>query len=68
MAEPTACLPPIAMAANVEATSSAAEYARYIHQLLCSPPAATLLHALDKSKELMTILGLTPVLIRAHLP
>jgi hypothetical protein len=32
-----------AMAANVEATSSAAEYARYIHQHLCSPPPSTLL-------------------------
>ncbi len=32
-----------AMAANVEATLSAAKYARYIHQLLCSPPASTLL-------------------------
>jgi hypothetical protein len=32
-----------AMAANVEATSSAAKYARYIHQLLCYPPASTLL-------------------------
>ncbi len=68
MAEPIACPPPIAMAANVEATSSAAEYAQFIHQLLCSPPAATLLHTLDKSKELMTILGLTPALVRAHLP
>ncbi len=28
--------------ANVAATSSAAEYARYVHQLLCSPPTATL--------------------------
>jgi hypothetical protein len=27
LAKPTACLPPIAMAANVEATSSAAKYA-----------------------------------------
>jgi hypothetical protein len=47
--------PTIAMAANVDATSSAAEYARYVHQLLCSPPAATLLLlALDKSTKLKT--------------
>ncbi len=54
--------------ANVDATSSAAKYAWHIHQLLCSLPAATLLHALIKSKELTTILGLTQVLICAHLP
>ena len=28
----------MAIAANVDATSSAAEYARYIHQCICSPP------------------------------
>jgi hypothetical protein len=66
-AKPAMCPPPIAMAANVEATSSAAEYAGYIHKLLCSPPAATLLHALNRSKELMTIPGLTLALIHAHL-
>ena len=54
--------------ANVAATSSAAEYARYIHQLLCSPPAATLLQALTKSTELRTIPGLSPTLIHNHLP
>ena len=54
--------------ANVSATSSAAKYARYIHQLLCSPLAATLLLALDKSNELRTIPGLTPQLSRTHLP
>jgi hypothetical protein len=32
-----------AMAANVKATLSAAKYARYIHQLLCSPPTSTLI-------------------------
>jgi hypothetical protein len=65
--KPTALHPTIAIATNVDATSSAAEYARYIHQLLCSASAATLLHALDKSKELTTILGLTLALIRTHL-
>jgi hypothetical protein len=59
---------PIALATHVDATSLAAEYARYIHQSLCSPPAATLLHALGKSTELQTIPGLTTALIRAHLP
>jgi hypothetical protein len=56
------------MATNKEATSSATKYARYIHQLLCSPPAATFFHALQKSKELTTIPGLTPALISTHLP
>jgi hypothetical protein len=51
--------PTIAMAANVDATSSAAKYARYVHQLLCLPLAATLLLALDKSTKLQTIPGLT---------
>jgi hypothetical protein len=59
---------PIALAAHADATLSAAEYARYIHQSLCSPPAATLLHALEKSTELQTIPGLTVALIQAHLP
>jgi hypothetical protein len=67
MSKPTASYPTIAIAANMDATSSAAKYAQYIHQLLSSPPAATLLHALNKSKELTTILGLTPA-IRAHFP
>jgi hypothetical protein len=57
-----------AMAANVDAASSAAKYARYVHQLLCLPPAATLLLALDKSIELQTIPGLTSLLICSHLP
>jgi hypothetical protein len=60
--------PTTAMAANVEATSSAPEYARYVHQLLCSPPAATLLKALTISTELSTIPGLTPALVMKHLP
>ncbi len=59
---------PIAMAAHLVATSSAAEYACYVHQCLCSPPATTLPHALEKSTELKTIPGLTVALIRAHLP
>jgi hypothetical protein len=60
--------PTIAMAANVVATSSAAKYACYVHQLLCSLPAATLLLALDKSTKLQTNLGLTLPLICSHLP
>jgi hypothetical protein len=60
--------PSIAMAANVDATSSSAKYARYLHQLLCSPPAATHLHALASSTELTTIPGLTLALICSHLP
>jgi hypothetical protein len=58
----------IELAANVNATASAAEYAQYIHQLLCSPPAATLLLTLNKSTELQTIPGLMPALICSHLP
>jgi hypothetical protein len=60
--------PTFAIAANVDATSSAAEYARYIHQCICSPPSATFLGALTHSEELITIPGLTPALIRNHLP
>jgi hypothetical protein len=60
--------PTVAMAANIDATSSTAKYACYIHQTLCSPTAATLLHALTKSTELKTIPGLTTNLIHAHLP
>jgi hypothetical protein len=56
------------MAKNVNATSSATKYARYVHQLLCSPLAATLLHALATSTKLTTIPGLTPALIWSHLP
>jgi hypothetical protein len=58
----------IELARNINATSLAAEYARYVHQLLCSPPAPTLLLALNKSTELKTIPGLTPALICSHLP
>jgi hypothetical protein len=65
--EPTA-EPTFAIAANVDATSSTAEYARYIHQCICSPPSATLLGALQCSEELATIPGLTPTLIKNHLP
>jgi hypothetical protein len=56
------------IAANIDATSSAAEYARYIHQCICSLPSATLLGALTRSEELITIPGLTPTLIKNHLP
>jgi hypothetical protein len=61
-------LPFIAMAASVDATSSAAKYAHYVHQLLCPHLAATLLHALTTSTELTNIPGLTPALICSHLP
>jgi len=60
--------PTFTIAANVVATSSAAKYARYIHQCICSPPSATLLGALQRSEELATIPGLTPTLIKKHLP
>jgi hypothetical protein len=50
----------IELAANVNATSLAAKYARYVHQLLCSPPAATLLLAIEKCTKLQTIPGLMP--------
>jgi hypothetical protein len=60
--------PTFAIAANVDATSSAANYARYIHQCMCSPPSATLLRALNHSEELATIPGLMPALIKNHLP
>jgi hypothetical protein len=64
-----AAKPTFAIAANVDAKSSAAEYARYIHQCICSPPSATLLGALQRSEELSTIPGLTPtLLIKNHLP
>ncbi len=56
------------MAANIDATSSAAKYVRYIHQLLCSPPTSTLLRALERSTELATITGLTSTHICSHLP
>jgi hypothetical protein len=58
---------PIAIAVHVVAMSSAAEYACYVHQCLCSSPATTLLHALEKSAELKTIPRLA-ALIYAHLP
>jgi hypothetical protein len=60
--------PSIAITANVNATSSAAKYARYVHQLLCYPPATTLLHTLATSTKLTPIPGLTPALICSHLP
>ena len=56
------------MAANIDATSSTAKYARYIHQLLCSPPTSTLLRALEQSTELTTTPSLTSTLIHSHLP
>jgi hypothetical protein len=60
---------PIVIAANVDATSSVGEYARYIHQALCSPPATTLIQALKCSRELLaTTPGLTAHRINTHLP
>jgi hypothetical protein len=60
---------PIVIMANVDATSSVGEYARYIHQTLCSPPATTLIQALKCSRELLaTTPGLTVHLINTHLP
>jgi hypothetical protein len=58
----------IKLAANVDTTSSTAKYAQYVHQLLCSPPAATCLLALNKNTELQTTPGLMPALICSHLP
>jgi hypothetical protein len=65
--------PPTVIAANMEATSSAGEYARYIHQALCSPPATALIQALKQSRELATIPGLkahlsTPTCLIQQLP
>ncbi len=68
MSTPTTRPSAIAVAPNDDANSSAAEYARYAHQLLCSPLAATLLIALDKRTKLQTIQGLTLALICFHLP
>jgi hypothetical protein len=58
----------IAMAANINATSSEAKYTHYMHQLQCSTLAATLLHALTTSTKLTTIPGLTLASICSHLP
>jgi hypothetical protein len=58
---------PTVIAANVDATSSASEYACYI-QALCSPPATTLIQVLKCSRELATIPGLMAHLINTHLP
>jgi hypothetical protein len=49
---------PNVIAANVGATISVGEYARYIHQALCSPPATTLIQALKCSREQAIIPGL----------
>jgi hypothetical protein len=59
---------PTVIAANMDTTSSTGEYARYIHQALCSPPTTTLIQALKCSRELATIPGLTAHLINPHLP
>jgi hypothetical protein len=59
---------PTVIAANVDATSSIGEYARYIHQVLHSLPVTTLIQVLKSSRELATIPGLTAHLINTHLP
>ncbi len=59
---------PTVIAANMDATSSAGKYARYIQQALCSPLATTLKQALKPSRELATIPGLKAHLIKTHLP
>jgi hypothetical protein len=68
MTMPTTAVPHTAMAANVAATSTADNHARFIHQALCSPQTPTLLQALMQSSNLVTISGLTPYLIIHHLP
>jgi hypothetical protein len=54
---------PAVIAANVDATSSAGEYAHHTHQALCSSPATTLIKVLKPSRELATIPGVTAHLI-----
>jgi hypothetical protein len=61
-------LPPTVIAANIDATSSVGEYACYIHQALCSPPATPLIQVLKRSRELATIPGLIAHLINTHWP
>ncbi len=58
------------VATNTDASSSAAKYSCYIHQIMCSLPASTLLWPLALSEELATILGLTTTLIKTicHTP
>jgi hypothetical protein len=63
----TASALPIAIAANIDATSTAAEHARFIHQALCLPPAAILIRALATSSELVTIPRFMVHLIQHHL-
>ncbi len=46
---------PTVIVTIVDATSSVAEYACYIHQALCSPPVTTLIQALKCSRELAII-------------
>ncbi len=64
----TASALPIAVAANINATSTVAEHVHFIHQALCLPPTVTLLCVLATSSELVTIPGLTAHLIQHHLP
>jgi len=56
---------------NIHTTTNKAELARYIHQLLLSPPKSTLLQAIKNTKAgegIHTIPGLTYELISKHLP
>ena len=65
---PTTAVPTSAIAVNVIATSSAAKYVHYINQCLSFLPTPTLLGALKHCEELATIPGITPQLIKTHLP
>ena len=52
---------------NMHETTSKPELARYLHQMLCSPPKSTLLKVI-RNKQLESIPGLTYKLIAQHLP
>ncbi len=47
---PLTTLPTTALVTNIDATSSAAKYAHYIHQIMCFPPASTLLRVKEYSR------------------
>jgi hypothetical protein len=57
----------VPITANVNAMLSAAKYMQYVHQLLCSLPAAMFHATFNMSDELNTIPGLTTLLIGTHL-
>ena len=54
-------------AANVHPTTSKPELAKYLNQILCSPPKSTLLKAI-RNHQLDSIPGLTCDLIANHIP